>query len=404
MLPATSHLEHRAMKARTRVNHPPQVPLAPGNRPLVAPIYQSVKFELESLAATERAWAGSGEGFHYSRVANPTVADLEALLAELQGAEACLAVGSGLAAVAVTLIALLSQGDHVLAFVETYGPTRGLLARTLSRFGVSHKLLSIEDRDGIERTLAERPTRLVWFESPTNPVLKIADIEHLVGAARRHGALTAIDNTFAGFESHGDLGIDLYVHSLTKYASGHGDVMGGAVIGGSELVQRVRTQAVALGPTLDPHAAFLVQRGLKTYPLRRAAQCDSAARIAAFLAGDPRVTRVRYPGLAADPGHALARRQMRDFGSIVTIDLAGTAEQSRVFADSLRLFAITASLGSTESLIVPPPLLQPRELSAEQRRQSGIGPTTARLSLGLEDPEDLIANLKGALDAAFVAA
>jgi cystathionine beta-lyase/cystathionine gamma-synthase len=389
------------MKPRTRVNHPPQTPLPPDNRPLVAPIYQSVKFELDSLAATERAWAAPGQGFHYSRVANPTVADLETLLAELQGCDACLAVGSGLAAVAVTLIALLSQGDHLLAFVETYGPTRGLITRTLSRFGVAHTMLSVEDRAGIERTLAERPTRLVWFESPTNPVLRIPDIAHLVACARRHGALTVIDNTFAGFGSHGELGIDLYVHSLTKYASGHGDVMGGAVIGASDLVQRLRAQATALGPALDPHAAFLVQRGLRTYHLRRAAQCESAARIAECLARDARVARVRYPGLAGDPGHALARAQMSDFGSIVTIDLAGAADQSRVFADALRFFAIAASLGSTESLIVPPQLLQPRDLAPEQRALSGIGPTTARLSIGIEDPDDLIADLGAALDAAF---
>ncbi len=389
------------MKPRTRVNHPPHAPLPPGNRPLVAPIYQSVKFELESLAATERAWAGPGQGYHYSRVANPTVNDLEMLLAELQGCEACLAVGTGIAAVAVTLLALLSQGDHLLAFVETYGPTRGLITRTLTRFGVAHTMLSIEDTAGVERTLAERPTRLVWFESPTNPVLKIPDIARLVAAARRHGALTAIDNTFAGFSSHGDLGVDLYVHSLTKYASGHGDVMGGAVIGSAELVQRVRAQASALGPALDPHAAFLVQRGLKTYHLRRAAQCESAAQIAQFLAQQPRVARVRYPGLASDPGHALARAQMRDFGSVICIDLAGTPEQSRQFADALQLFAIAASLGSTESLIVPPQLLQPRELTPAQRVLSGIGPTTARLSIGLEDPDDLIADLTAALDAAF---
>lgn len=389
------------MKPRTRVNHPPHTPLPVGNQPLVAPIYQSVKFELESLAATERAWAAHGHGFHYSRVANPTVADLEALLAELQGQEACVAVGTGLAAVATTLLALLSAGDHVLGFVETYGPTRGLFVRTLARFGVTHTLLSIEDRAGIERALAERPTRLVWFESPTNPVLKVADIEHLVATARRHGALTAIDNTFAGFESHGELGVDLYVHSLTKYASGHGDVMGGAVIGSAEHVRTVRLQATALGPALDPHAAFLVQRGLRTYHVRRAAQCETAARIAAALLRDPRVARVRYPGLPTDPGHALARRQMRDFGTVLCIDLAGNAEQSRVFADSLRLFAIAASLGSTESLIVPAPLLQPRDLTAEQRLTSGIGPTTARLSIGLEDPEDLLADLQQALDQAF---
>ena len=389
------------MKPRTRVVHPPQTPLPTGNRPLVAPIYQSVKFELDDLAATEQAWSGAGPGFHYSRIANPTVGDLEALLAELQGRDACLAVGSGVAAIAATLLALLAQGDHVLAFVETYGPTRGLIARTLARFGVAHTMLSIEDRAGIERVLAERPTRLVWFESPTNPVLKVADIGHLVGCARRHGALSVIDNTFAGLEAHGQCDIDLYVHSLTKYASGHGDVMGGAVIGSTELVQRVRAQAATLGPALDPHAAFLIQRGLKTYHLRRAAACESAARIAAFLAADPRVARVRYPGLAHDPGHALARTQMSDFGSIVCVDLTGTAERSRAFADALELFAISASLGSTESLIVPPQLLQPRDLSPALRALSGITATTARLSIGLEDADDLVADLSAALTVAF---
>jgi cystathionine beta-lyase/cystathionine gamma-synthase len=389
------------MKPRTRVNHPPQTELAAGRRALVAPIYQSVKFELEDLAETERVWAGQADGFHYSRAGNPTVRDLEQLLAELQGREACVATGSGVAAIALALIALLSQGDHVLCFIETYGPSRALIARTLARFGVAHTMLSIADRSGIERTLAATPTRVVWFESPTNPMLKIADIAHLTDCAQRHSALTVLDNTFAGLEAHSQYPVDLYVHSLTKYASGHGDVMGGAVIGNNGLVRRVRAQATLLGPTLDPHAAFLIQRGLKTYHLRRAAQCSTASRIAELLAGDPRVARVHYPGLARHPDHALASVQMGDFGSVVTVDLAGTPEQSRVFADSLELFAIAASLGSSESLIVPPQLQQPRDLTEQQRRLSGITPTTARLSLGIEDPDDLVADLRAALDAAF---
>ena len=389
------------MKTRTRVNHPPQTSLAPGRRALVAPIYQSVKFELEDLAETERVWAGSAEGFHYSRHGNPTVHDLEILLAELQGRDACVAVGSGVAAVAVTLLALLSQGDHILCFIETYGPSRGLIVRTLARFGIEHTMLSIDDRGAIERVLAERPTRLVWFESPTNPMLKIADIASLTTAAKRHGALTVLDNTFAGLEAHSGFPIDLFVHSLTKYASGHGDVMGGAVIGDEKLVHLIRSQTTALGPTLDPHAAFLIQRGLKTYPLRRAAQCAAAERIATFLAADKRVSRVHYPGLPSHAGHALAAAQLLDFGTIVTIDLTGTAEQSRVFADSLELFSIAASMGSGDSLIVPPQLQQPRGFSDEQRRLSGITPTSSRLSIGLEDPEDLIADLCAALDTAF---
>lgn len=392
------------MKPRTRVNHPDPVTLPPGQRALVSPIYQSVKFEHESLAATEQVWRGTADGFHYSRVANPTVRELEQLLAELQGRDACVAVGSGIAAVAAALLGLLAQGDHILCFVETYGPTRGLITRQLARFGVTHTMLSIEDRSGIERALAERPTRLVWFESPTNPVLKVADIEHLTGAARRHGALTVMDNTFAGLEAHAGYPVDLFVHSLTKYASGHGDVMGGAIIGGAELVARVRQEGGALGPALDPHAAFLILRGLKTYHVRRREQCATAAQVARVLATDARVARVRYPGLPDDPGHALATRQMPDYGTVVTIDLAGTPEQSRVFADSLQLFSMAASLGSTESLIVPPSLQQPVGLNAAQREVSGITPTTARLSIGLEDPEDLVADLRAALGRAFAPA
>jgi cystathionine beta-lyase/cystathionine gamma-synthase len=389
------------MKNRTRVNHPVEVPLAPGNRPLVAPIHRSVKFEFDDHAATEAAWSGREAGYHYSRVANPTVAALEATLATLQAREDCVAVASGLAAVAATLIALLSSGDHLLCFAETYGPTRGLIGRTLSRFGVRHTMLSIDDHDGIERVLASTPTRLVWFESPTNPVLKIADIPFITAAARRHGALTAIDNTFAGLEAHGEFDIDLYVHSLTKYASGHGDVMGGAVIGNAALVSRVRTQAIALGPTLDPSAAYLIQRGLKTYHVRRAAQCESAQRIAEWLAADPRVARVRYPGLAGDPGHARARVQMPDFGTVLAVDLSGGEGESRRFADALKLFAITASLGSAESLIVPPTLQQPRDLQGALREAAAVTATTARVSIGLEDQDDLIADLAAALDAAF---
>ena len=289
----------------------------------------------------------------------------------------------------------------MLCFAETYGPTRGLIARTLGRFGVTHTMLSIEDHDGIERELAARPTRLVWFESPTNPVLKLADIPFIVAAARRHGALTVLDNTLAGLEAHGQYDDDLFVHSLTKYASGHGDVMGGAVIGSSELVNRVRTQAIALGPTLDPGAAFLIQRGMKTYHVRRTVQCESAGRVAQFLASHPHVARVRYPGLPGDPGHALARAQMPDFGTIVSVELKGGAEQSRRFADALELYAIAASLGTTESLIVPPPLQQPRDLGAREREWAAVSATTARLSIGLEDAEDLIADLAQALEVAF---
>ena len=200
-------------------------------------------------------------------------------------------------------------------------------------------MLSIEDVAASSRRCRERPTRLVVFETPTNPVTKIADIERLTRAARAHGALTLLDNTFAGFHNHGQYEVDIFVHSLTKYASGHGDVMGGAVIARTELIKVMRTDFVTLGAFLDPHAAFLILRGLKTYFLRNREQAANAMQVAQFLANHEQVARVFYPGLAAHPQHALARAQMDDFGSIVSFDIRGGAEGGRRFADALRLFA-----------------------------------------------------------------
>ncbi len=204
----------------------------------MAPIYQSVKFTFDDVAETERQSRGQREGFQYSRVSNPTLQQLSLTLAELQGREGCLLTSSGVAAVNLALLALCKQGDHVILFAEMYQPTRYMIRRLLARYGVTHTMLSIEDTVGIEQTLASKPTRLVIFETPSNPVLKIADIEAITAAARRHGALTVLDNTFAGFHNHGQFDIDVFVHSLTKYASGHGDVMGGAVIARSEIIDQ----------------------------------------------------------------------------------------------------------------------------------------------------------------------
>ena len=386
------------MKKTTRVNHPPVVELPPGNHAVVAPIYQSVKFEFDSLEETERYFRGERPGFFYTRSSNPTTRQLELLLAELQGREDCLVTASGVGAISQTLLALTKQGDHILCFVETYNPTRYLIRRFLGRFGVTHTILSIEDIAGIERALAAHPTRLVVFESPTNPVTKIADIKAVTRLAKAAGALTVLDNTFAGFHQHGEYDIDLFLHSLTKYASGAGDVMGGAVIGRTDLIRGMRHDFGAIGGTLDPHAAFLILRGMKTYFVRYAAQSASAMKVAELLAAHPAVARVHYPGLPSHPQHALAREQMKDFGTIVSFDLKGGADAGAKFADSLELFALAASLGSTESLIVAPQMMGGRDLPAEQYNLSGLTDGTVRLSIGLEDVDDLLADVKQALD------
>ena len=387
------------MKKTTRVNHPPAVELPADNYPLVSPIYQSVKFEFDTIEETERYLRGERAGFYYSRTSNPTTRQLELLLAELQGREDCLVTASGVGAISQTLLALTNQGDHIIAFIESYNPTRYLIRRVLGRFGVAHTLLSIEDLAGVERTLAARPTRLVIFESPTNPVTKVADIAALTRLARGAGALSLLDNTFAGFHQHGDYDVDLFLHSLTKYASGTGDVMGGAVIGSAELIRALRSDFGALGGTLDPHAAFLILRGMKTYFVRYRAQCENALKVAQLLSEHPAVARVHYPGLPTHPQHALAARQMQDFGTIVSFDLHGGIAAARRFADAVRLFALSASLGSTESLLVTPQMMGGRELNAELQRLSGITEGTIRLSIGLEDGADLLADLTQALDA-----
>jgi cystathionine beta-lyase/cystathionine gamma-synthase len=385
------------MKKSTRVNHPPPVELAADNHAVVAPIYQSVKFEFDTLAETERYLRGERPGFFYTRASNPTTRQLELLLAELQGREECLVTASGVGAVAQTLLALTKQGDHILCFVETYNPTRYLIRRLLGRFGVTHTMLSIEDVAGIERALAAHPTRLVWFESPTNPVTKVADIPAITRLARGAGALVAMDNTFAGLHQHGEYDVDVFVHSLTKYASGAGDVLGGAVIGRSELIRSLRTDFGMIGGTLDPHAGYLILRGLKTYFVRYTAQSASAQRVAELLASHPAVTRVHYPGLPSHPQHALARAQMKEFGTIVSFDLKGGLEASARFADALRLFSMAASLGSTESLLVTAQMMGGRDLTADQQAVSGVTDGTVRLSIGLEDVDDLLADVTQAL-------
>jgi cystathionine beta-lyase/cystathionine gamma-synthase len=389
------------MKNNTLVNHPPGVTLAADNRPLVAPIYQSVKFSFDDTNETLRYQRGEREGFFYSRTSNPTLHQLELLLCELQGRDGCVLTGSGVSTIAASLLALCKSGDHILLFVESYGPTRYIVQHLLAKFGVTHTMLSIEDLPGIERVLKSTPTRLVIFESPTNPITKIADIEHLTAHARQARCLTAMDNTFAGFHNHGAYDIDVYLHSLTKYASGHGDVMGGAIIARHELIAEMRKDIGPMGPALDPHAAFLIQRGMRTYFVRYERQCANALAVSQFLESHARVKAVHYPGLASHPQHLLAQRQMKDFGTVVSIEVEGGYAEGARFAEALELFSIAASVGSTESLVMPPQLLHSSGYTAEQRTVSQVSKGTLRLSIGLEDSADLIEDLGQAFDKAY---
>jgi len=388
------------MKPETRVNHPPAVDLPTDNHPLNLPIFQNVKWETDTVEESLRIMRGERGGFFYSRAGNPTVRQLELLLAELQGREECLATASGVNAVAQTLLTLTRAGDHIVFFIEGYGPTRQIIRKMLARFGVTHSMLSIDDLGGLERELTARPTRLVFFESPTNPVNKIADIAAITRLARAHGALTVVDNTAAGFHQHGEFDVDVFVHSLTKFTTGAGDVMGGAVIAHRDIISAISGDFRLLGAQLDPLSASLMVRGMKTYFSRYREQSASALAIASFLEAQPACREVRYPGLASHPKAALARAQMREFGTVICFDLVAGFEAGRRFAEALRFFARTPSFGSTESLVVAPQLMQPKDFTVEQLQAADIRPGTIRLSIGLESIDDLQADLLQAIERA----
>lgn len=385
------------MKKESRVTHVPEVELPEGNRAVTSPVYRSVKFTFPTIEASLTREAKE-HGFDYTRDSNPTTRQLELLAAELQDRDDAIATATGMAAVWLALIGNLRTGDRIVIFVESYRPTRVAVRKMLPRFGIDHVMLSIHDHAAIEQALADEATKLVLFEAPTNPMLQVPDIERLVGLARRHGVTTVLDNTFAGLHNHGQFDVDFFVHSLTKYGNGHGDVMGGVVIAAAAKLKSLRPVAVNMGSTLDPEAAFMILRGLKTYYVRFQRHSENALRIAEFLEGRPEVERVYYPGLAGDPAHELAARQMRDFGGVLSFELRD-ADQAAAwrFIDSLEMFVTTASLGSTESLVAPVKLFLGSDLSDAELERSAITPSTVRLAVGIEHVDDLIADLERGL-------
>lgn len=385
------------MKKESRVTHQPAVDLPEGNVSLIPPVYRSVKFTYPTIASSQTPEAKAG-GFDYTRDSNPTTRQLERLCAELQDRDDGIAVATGMAAVWLCLLGTLSAGDRVVIFLESYRPTRVAVRKLLPRFGIEFAMLSLEDVEGIDREFAKPETKLVFFESPTNPMLRVADVEALVALAHKHGVATALDNTFAGLHNHGQFAVDFYIHSLTKYANGHGDVMGGIVIASKEKLRPLRPLAVNMGSTLDPAAAYMILRGMKTYYLRYERHSANALAIARFLEQRSEVRRVVYPGLPSHPDHVLAAAQLGDYGGVVSFDLDADREMTWKFIDGLELFVTTSSLGSTDSLVAPVELYLGRDLSADELAAAGISESTVRLAVGIEHVDDLIADLAQSLE------
>jgi cystathionine beta-lyase/cystathionine gamma-synthase len=388
----------RAIRAASRVPVVRQVPTS-------VPIYQTATFasaDAEELAAV---LAGDPPGYAYSRIDNPTTDALAAAIAELHGAEAGIALATGMAAIHAGFLSLLRAGDRLLVGAVGYGTTRTQARSAFERMGVEVIEVDTTDPLAVEAALAARPTRVLHVETIANPTCVVADIPALAEAAHRHGALLTVDNTFASPAVCRPLehGADLVMESATKYLSGHSDVMAGAVVGSRERIRAVRSAQIDTGATLSPFAAFLVLRGIATLPVRMERQARTAAALATFLEGRPGVGRVLYPGLPSHPQAAVAARILDSGGAMLAVDLSGGREAGRVFFDSLEIPERTASLGSVHTMVVHPPTSSHRALDAAALAAAGITEGLLRISVGLEDEADLVADFGAALDAANVA-
>jgi cystathionine beta-lyase/cystathionine gamma-synthase len=366
--------------------------------PLTTPIYETSTFVFENAAEVAAYNLGTSTKYLYSRFANPTIVSVERKLAALERAESALLFSSGQGATTTILMAHVKAGDEVVCSAAIYGGTLHLLGDLLTRFGVQARFVTIEELADPQRVLTAA-TRLVWFESPINPTLRCLDIAKIAAACRARGVLSVIDNTFASPINQQPLalGVDLAMQSATKYLNGHSDVTGGSVAGPSALVDPIANVRRLVGTVMDPYPAYALGRGLKTLPLRVARHNANAQAVAEFLAADRRVSRVYYPGLRSHPDHAIAKRQMTGFGGMVCFDLDGRYDRAEKLYDRLKVIKRAASLGGVESLISMPVLTSQWGHTDDQLRAAGVTKGMLRLSVGLEDAEDLIADLDQAL-------
>lgn len=358
---------------------------------VITPIYQTSTFYFDDLT--------SNRGYDYTRSGNPTRTALEENLAALEGGEQCRATGTGMSAI-TAVMHLFEPGDHIIAGHDLYGGTFRLFHNVYAQRGLTFSFVDMADLDSIRA--ARRPeTKAIWIETPSNPLLRVFDIEGIVGVAAESGAVTIADNTFLSpyLQRPLELGVDIVMHSTTKYLNGHSDVVGGCVITRrKEHSERIAYLVNALGLACSPFDAWLVLRGIKTLGLRMEAHQRGAHALVEMLAAHPRVETVYYPGLPSHPQHALAARQQRGFGAMLSFDLRGTRADAEGFLKRLELYYLGVSLGGVESLVCYPETMSHAAMTPEARRRAGISERTIRVSVGIEDPEDLVADMRQALD------
>lgn len=365
--------------------------------PVATEIVRTSTFTFSSTEEM-KLWAeGKSKAYIYTRYGNPTLAVAERKIAALEGAEAAVVTSSGMAAISHALLGVLKHGDALISTAQLYGGSYRLMRDVFPDMGITVHRVGM-DLAGIE-TLVTPRTKALYVETPTNPALRLVDIEKAVAFAKKHKLVSIIDNTFATpvLQNPISLGYDMVVHSATKALAGHSDLIAGVVAGSRRWMERIRHMVIYLGGSMDPGAAYLLIRGLKTLGVRVERQCKNAMAVARFLERHPKVARVHYPGLPSHPDHKLAKKQMRDFGSMLAFDLKGGLPAARRFCDRVRLFLLAASLGGVESLVILPIYSSHYNMSEAELKSAGVSPGTVRVSIGLEDPQDLIADLKQAL-------
>lgn len=377
------------MKFATRAIHAGQEP-DPTTGAINVPIYQTSTYVQEEI--------GKHKGYEYARTGNPTRTALEACLASLEGAKYGLSFGSGLGA-SMNIMHLLSAGDHVVVGDDVYGGTFRLFDKVLARFGVTFSWVDARDVKNIEKAIKPE-TKMIWLETPTNPLLQIIDIKAITDLAKSKKVATVVDNTFASpyLQNPLALGADIVVHSATKYLGGHSDVVGGAILtSNEEMYERLKFHQNAVGSVPGPMDCYLILRGVKTLAVRMEAHQKNAMAIAKFLENKPQIERIIYPGLTAHPQHELAKKQMSGFGAMVSIVVKGGLENANKFASSTKLFALAESLGGVESLICHPVSMTHGSIPKDVREARGIVDGLVRLSVGIEDTDDLLADVEQAL-------
>jgi len=366
---------------------------------VVTPIYQTSTFAFKDAQQGANRFAGTEGGYIYTRIGNPTTVALEENVAQLENGFGATAMASGMGAVSTVYLALLSAGDHIVSTDSVYGPSRGLMEKHMSRFGVASTYVDTSDLENLRQAL--RPnTRLVYIESPSNPAMSVTDIAAAAELAHAAGALLVVDNTFASphLQKPLDLGADVVLHSVTKFINGHADIVGGIVVSKTEALHRqLRAMLINLGANMDPHQAYMVSRGLKTLALRVERAEQNTHQVAPWLEARPEVAWVRYIGLPSHPQHALAGRQMTGYGSMISFELKGGMEAGRVLMDHVQLAGLAVSLGGVETLISHPASMTHASMPREARLAAGITDGLVRLSIGIEDVADILADLDQAL-------